>query len=383
MKAKLLYLCKFDPFCTFGGAAIRNKAILHLLSKTFEVHIVCFSSSNQELFDVDNRVYSLKHAPNLVTSLLREQSFSVAHFYSNRMVTVIQRLIKDHVFAVIYVSELAMFQYVNHCTHSQQPKLVLDCHNVESVLLREAIPYQSLWQKLLFYLESHALMRFERKAMRRSDSVVFVSEADRRLAGIHYACDHKAFVIPNCLGATVPTGDTEGRDPSELSRFAIVGTLDWHANRTGIAWFIDKIWKPYISHNPTAELYLIGKKYKRRNDFTGRGILHFYNVEDVGRILQSVDICVAPLLYGGGSRLKILEYFVYRKPVIATSKAAHGLDIIPGIHYLKANNYLEFQEATKALLDIRLRSRLVQSGLDLVQSKYDIDSYAETLLSAL
>lgn len=383
VKTKLIYLCKFNPFRTAGGAAIRNRAILSLLSKTFDVYLVCFSSSNDEVIDGDIKVFSLKHVSNPVTSLLCDQSFSVAHFYSNRMVTVIQGLFDDNVFALIYVSELAMFQYVKHIRSSQRPKIILDCHNVESLLLRDAVPYQARWRQLLFRQESQALMRFEREAIKRSDSVVFVSEADRRLADAHFNCDHKAFVIPNCLDATVQADHTEVRYRSKLDRFAIVGTLDWHANRSGIAWFIDKIWRPYFSHNPTSELYLIGKKYKRCREFTGTGVLHFYNVHDIGPILQSADVGVAPLLYGGGSRLKILEYFVYRKPVIATSKAAHGLDITPGIHYLKADNYVEFQLATEALLDTRLRSSLVQNGLALVQNKYVIDLYAETLLSAL
>jgi len=382
VRPKLIYLCKFNPYRTVGGAAIRNRGVLSLLSKKFDVYLVCFSS-NDEMVDGDVKVFSLKQESNPVISIVCDKSLSVAHFYSKRMVAVIRGLFNEHVFSATYVSELAMFQYVRHIKSSQQPKIILDCHNIEGLLVRDAVPYQARWRQPLFLLESHALMRFEREAINRSDSVVFVSEADRQLADVHYNCDHKAFVIPNCLDQIVRVDHTEKRDCSKLDRFAIVGTLDWHANRSGIEWFIDKIWKPYSFHNPSSELYLIGKKYKRGGEFTGAGVLNFYNVDDIGTILRLADVGVAPLLYGGGSRLKILEYFAYCKPVIATSKAAHGLEIKPGIHYLKVDNYAEFQQATEALLDTKLRSSLVQNGLALVQSKHMIDQYATTLLSAL
>ncbi len=383
MKEKLLYLCKFNPFCTYGGAAIRNRAITYLLSKRFDIHVVCFSSSDPDLLDDKKRVYPVSATPNLITGLWVEQSFSVARFHSRPMARLIQRLVQDHDFSVIYISELAMFQYVKNCATTKRPKIVLDCHNVESTLLREGIPHQSWWQRPLFYFEHRSLSWFERQAIQESDLIIFVSEGDQELANNLADCRNKAIVIPNCLRESVIPDNVEAPTDSKFNRFAIVGTLDWHANRCGIKWFIDQIWEKYASEHPDAELFLIGKKYKKSVNFTGKRIKHFYNVENVGQLLRSVDICLAPLLYGGGSRLKILEYFAHRKPVIATSKAAQGLDITPDIHYLKADNYLEFQRAIGDLLDSKLRKRLVQNGLDLLQSKYDINLYQDRLFAAL
>jgi glycosyltransferase involved in cell wall biosynthesis len=51
---------------------------------------------------------------------------------------------------------------------------------------------------------------------------------------------------------------------------------------------------------------------------------------------MSADICVAP---GGGVKLKILEYMMSGKPIIATKKAVEGID---DIVYLNAESEEEF-----------------------------------------
>src|SRR5882724_2027810 len=362
MQEKLLYVCKSNPFFTHGGAAIRNKAIIYLLSKKYDVHLACFSSSDQDHIDAEKKIYSIKSNPDLFSGLLSERSLSVARFYSVAMTRLMRRLVRANAFAVAYVSELAMFQYAKHCVSEHPTKIVLDCHNIESALLREGIPYQSWWYKCVFGLEYYPLSLFEGEALRKSDLIVFVSDDDKKTAIERHGGIKKTLVIPNCLEVALlnQTSEYKTGPTSKLDRFAIVGTLDWHANRIGITWFIHTIWNKYASANRDAELHLIGKQYRTTNDFAGRGIVQHRNVGDVGQLLSSVDVCLAPLLYGGGTRLKILEYFYRRKPVIATSKAAHGLELTPGIHYLRADNYREFERAVQDLTDVDLRSRLIE-----------------------
>ncbi|NEQ55282.1 MAG: glycosyltransferase [Leptolyngbya sp. SIO3F4] len=49
-------------------------------------------------------------------------------------------------------------------------------------------------------------------------------------------------------------------------------------------------------------------------------------VPDVRPYLQNASVMVVPLQQGGGTRLKILEAFAARCPVISTTKGAEGLD---------------------------------------------------------
>ncbi len=53
-------------------------------------------------------------------------------------------------------------------------------------------------------------------------------------------------------------------------------------------------------------------------------------VEHVAPYIKAADIAVVPLQDGGGTRMKILEYFAAAIPVVATSKGAEGIDVVPG-----------------------------------------------------
>ena len=53
-------------------------------------------------------------------------------------------------------------------------------------------------------------------------------------------------------------------------------------------------------------------------------------VPHVAPYINAADIAVVPLQDGGGTRMKILEYFAAGIPVVATSKGAEGIEVIPG-----------------------------------------------------
>jgi glycosyltransferase involved in cell wall biosynthesis len=80
---------------------------------------------------------------------------------------------------------------------------------------------------------------------------------------------------------------------------------------------------------------------------------------------RSARIAVAPLRAAGGTRLKILEAFAYRRPVVSTSVGADGLPIVDGKHLLIADDAPGFADACARLLrDHELRSALVDAAVD-------------------
>ncbi len=54
-------------------------------------------------------------------------------------------------------------------------------------------------------------------------------------------------------------------------------------------------------------------------------------VPEVPPWLAAADIAIAPVESGGGTRLKILEFLGAGKPLVATPKAAEGIDLVPGV----------------------------------------------------
>ena len=69
--------------------------------------------------------------------------------------------------------------------------------------------------------------------------------------------------------------------------------------------------------------------------------------------LARADIAVVPLRIGSGTRLKILESFAHRIPVVSTTVGADGLDVEDGVHLLLADRPEEFADACRRLIEDR------------------------------
>ncbi len=61
-------------------------------------------------------------------------------------------------------------------------------------------------------------------------------------------------------------------------------------------------------------------------------------------------MAVVPVRYGGGTRVKILESFAHRVPVVSTRLGAEGLEVEDGVHLLLADGPEDFAAATVRLL---------------------------------
>lgn len=84
------------------------------------------------------------------------------------------------------------------------------------------------------------------------------------------------------------------------------------------------------------------------------------------------DLAAVPLRAGGGTRIKLLEAFAHRLPVVATPVAAEGLAVADGVHLLLAGDAERFAGACLRLgEDPALRRRLATAALRLVRERHD------------
>ncbi|MEA2059222.1 MAG: glycosyltransferase [Thermodesulfobacteriota bacterium] len=79
--------------------------------------------------------------------------------------------------------------------------------------------------------------------------------------------------------------------------------------------------------------------------------------DHVAPFIQAADIAVVPLMDGGGTRMKILEYFAAGIPVVATSKGAEGINVSPGRDILIKDSMDEFVDAVIELITHKEKRR--------------------------
>ena len=89
-------------------------------------------------------------------------------------------------------------------------------------------------------------------------------------------------------------------------------------------------------------------------------------------ILSFSDVAVAPLFQGSGTRLKILEYFSCRLPVVSTSIGAEGIDIKDGVNIFIEDDVDRFALRIIELLEDRQLSSVVGTAArELAKTTYD------------
>ena len=209
---------------------------------------------------------------------------------------------------------------------------VLDMHNVESVLTRRLADTTGSWRRLVYRLESWALAGLERRTAPRFDLVTVVSDADRELLARVAGPDRvdRIEIVPNAIDASRPA------PPDATSPTACyVGLMSWAPNAEAAVAFAQSVW-PLVRHDlPEARLLIVGRDptdavRALAGDPELTGVTVTGTVADIEPWYAQSRVALAPLLAGGGSRLKILEALARGRPVVATPVGAEGLEDLIG-----------------------------------------------------
>jgi len=80
-------------------------------------------------------------------------------------------------------------------------------------------------------------------------------------------------------------------------------------------------------------------------------------VDAVAPYIKAGHVAVVPLQRGGGTRMKILDYFAAAVPVVSTSKGVEGLGLVDGRQVLIRDGFDDFSDAVAGLLCDPARSR--------------------------
>ena len=92
-------------------------------------------------------------------------------------------------------------------------------------------------------------------------------------------------------------------------------------------------------------------------------------VDDIASHLKRGDIAVVPLTAGGGTRMKVLDYFAARIPVVATRKAVEGLSVEDGKHLVMVDEVEEMVKPITELINSPDRRReLTDNAFALVEA---------------
>src|SRR6267142_2075052 len=102
-----------------------------------------------------------------------------------------------------------------------------------------------------------------------------------------------------------------------------------------------------------------------------------------GRILRQACVVVAPLLHGGGTRLKILDAAACGKPIVSTRVGAEGLNFVEGRDLLLADSAQRFAKTVVALLTNPERQAELSQWARRAAEAYDWSGIASEFCSVM
>jgi glycosyltransferase involved in cell wall biosynthesis len=103
-------------------------------------------------------------------------------------------------------------------------------------------------------------------------------------------------------------------------------------------------------------------------------------VDDLAAVYASARCAVVPLLQGGGTPLKLIEALAHGLPVVATPRAAAGLELRDGEHCLLADGGQAFANALVGVLRDGA-PELGRRGRELVAERYSIEALSALVAS--
>lgn len=211
-----------------------------------------------------------------------------------------------------------------------------------------------------------AWRRAQRRAVSSCEAVLVCSHDDLRALG----SVENGFVVPNSWPRPDPAHSVAAVRSS--TTVAFWGPMSYGPNADGATWFARQVLPLLRHHVPNAQLLLIGRGGERLGLEAIPGVEITGFLDDLEPVLASVAVCVVPLRMGVGTRIKILEAWANRIPVVSTSVGAYGLDAVDGDEILIADAPSFFaDQVARVLGDAELRQRMVERGFAKVQSFSD------------
>ncbi len=249
--------------------------------------------------------------------------------------------------------------------------MVLDLHNVYSILLqRVSTEQQSWWKRRYLRRESKLLVKMEEQAAHLVDHLHTVSE-DEKLYFENLGA-RWVKVVPNgvdCeLFQELPTGRA-GQPPLIL----YLGNMSWGPNISAAIFLAREVMPELVEHIPDARLRIVGRSPVPEVKALARlpGVEVAGDVPDTKPHLREARVLAVPLDSGGGTRLKILEAFAAGVPVVSTAVGCEGIEVVHGEHLLIAERD-QFVEGLRAALDDKgSGERLAAHARELARDRYD------------
>jgi glycosyltransferase involved in cell wall biosynthesis len=315
----------------------------------------------------------LKRLGKMVGDLVSNPSPYVFRYASEAYRSLIQQ--HRHDFDAVFCRYMYMWPVIEDFPHQ---KIVVDVDDLHYLgLIRSARNGSFGWGAPLLMVEALRSYVYEQSRYRRIARALVCSQADlARIQGT------RKTIVPNGIDLPDPARLKSTPSPNTI---IFVGQMSFEPNVQGLRWFLDKVWPQLTQLVPDVRLLVVGRQADAATlPFAGRpGVELVGEVEETASWFSTAVLSVAPLRYGLGTRIKIIESLACGRPVVATSIGAEGLDDLDErCGLFRADAPRAMAGCIASLLENPARAHtLGAEGRAVVESRYTWDKTTSELAS--
>jgi polysaccharide biosynthesis protein PslH len=391
MPDDLLYLSPVIPDVTGNGLAMRAGVVLEALSAQYRVSLLVVPLYAPYGVPIPDAIGALCVRSAVLPSPLHTPPETTAslwavirQLFSPRQAEPSPDLLFAGVdFSVVHVFRLAALLYARpYRAQLPRARLHLDLDDLESITHRRlADLYRLNGLEERARAEEWVAERdrgAEDEAFAEADRVYVCSETDA--AALRTRTTTEIVVLPN---AVRPAPAIERPSSDHPFNLLFVGNMGYYPNEDAVRYLCHEILPALRGCAPRAFTLTIVGTGPEEMLAPLRSIPEVRvagAVPDVTPYYQDADAVVVPLRAGGGTRIKVLEAFSFKRPVISTSIGVEGLAVEAGKDVLVADRPDEFARHCASLMEDRnLGEVLTVHAARLLNRAYTLDVVAGTI----
>lgn len=232
----------------------------------------------------------------------------------------IVQIVKEGKFDFVFIDSSLNGHLVKILSKQTTVQTICFFHNCERVMAKE----QSLEGNFLSFLRVYPVIFNEHRTCRHANKIIVLNSRDYNLINLYYG--RKADVsLPISLEDSANNLQFEPKNIGRKKKGLFVGSF-FFGNVKGLQLFIKEV-LPFVDMHLT----VVGKGMNKLN-IRNPKVTVFDSVESTVPFYLDADFVVAPVVSGGGMKVKIAEAMMYGKIIVGTVEAFQGYENIAYAH---------------------------------------------------
>ena len=370
-RPRIAFFSQVAPFPTpLFGAQLRIDRLIRELLVEFDIAFVCQTPLDEETltsrWSLGSKMVRVVTAPRVPVDPSREPQWGSPlssgraalrylipgsvpalhdHLKSPELVSKARALFEEHRIEAVWASRTWMAEIA---LAAGARRIIVDIDDFDGRTIMDRLSRAAFYRrKPLHVMQAAHLQRYERFVSHRFDAVCTCKNEDLDL--LVPGGRARRHVVPN--GVDVPSSvSADCRVPFSM---LFVGALWYEPNAEALRFFIGDVLPALRQRIPQAKLIVAGRGPVAPDltEYLSRpGVEVHESPDELSQFYARASLCVAPLLTGGGTSIKVLEGLAHGVPVIATPVAVRGLGLSPGTHLAIASSAREFIDGCADIL---------------------------------